>query len=81
MLKIPKDAKKFKYEQVPDFEVYIQSTSFNRVLMPDTKFLYEVNSAAKSESCSEHDCEGVRFKLKSVRDFLKSPSEFFQRVN
>lgn len=43
LLKIPSDAVKFKYKQVPDFEVFVQSTSYNRVLMPDTKFLYEAN--------------------------------------
>ena len=41
LLKIPSGATKFKFTQVPDFEIYVQSTSFNRVLLPDTKFLYE----------------------------------------
>ena len=46
LLKIPSDANKFKYQAVPDFEVFVQSTSYNRVLIPETKFLYEVDSAA-----------------------------------
>ena len=37
LLKIPSGATKFKFTQVPDFEIYVQSTSFNRVLLPDTK--------------------------------------------
>ncbi|KAF6031341.1 hypothetical protein EB796_010353 [Bugula neritina] len=47
LLKIPDGAAKFKYTQVDDFEVYVQSTSYNRVLMPDTKFLYEVKPGAR----------------------------------
>ncbi|XP_078687765.1 uncharacterized protein LOC144919951 [Branchiostoma floridae x Branchiostoma belcheri] len=44
-LGIPADAgKKFKFDlaKIPDFDVFIQSTSYNRALMPDTEFLYEV---------------------------------------
>ena len=52
LLKIPSDAVKFKYTQVPDFEVFVQSTSYNRVLMPDTKFLYEVNPDVRGEQGS-----------------------------
>ena len=51
LLKIPDGASKFKYSQVPDFEMYVQSTSHNRVLMPDTNFLYEVNPDARG-NCS-----------------------------
>ena len=51
LLKIPDGASKFKYTQVPDFEMYVQSTSHNRVLMPDTNFLYEVNPDARG-NCS-----------------------------
>ncbi|CAH1269975.1 Hypp4268 [Branchiostoma lanceolatum] len=45
-LGIPDDAgKKFKFDlsKIPDFDVFIQSTSYNRALMPDTEFLYEVS--------------------------------------
>jgi len=51
LLKIPDGAAKFKYTQVDDFEVYVQSTSYNRVLMPDTKFLYEVKPGARGIKC------------------------------
>jgi len=43
VLGIPKDTAKFKIDQdkLEDFDVFIQSTSHNRVLLPDTDFLYE----------------------------------------
>lgn len=36
-------SKKFslKLAEVPDFDVFVQSTSVNRVLLPGTEFLYE----------------------------------------
>lgn len=54
LLKIPSGAAKFKYTQVPDFEVFVQSTSYNRALMPDTKFLYEVNPEAGGKFIDVH---------------------------
>ena len=41
---MPKSSKKFKLDltEVPDFEVFVQSTSVNRVLLPGTEFLYEI---------------------------------------
>lgn len=30
-----------KSSEVPDFDVFVQSTSVNRVLFPGTEFLYE----------------------------------------
>jgi 3-hydroxyacyl-CoA dehydrogenase len=45
VLSIPKSAKKFKLDldEITDFDVFVQSTSVNRVLLPDTEFLYEVD--------------------------------------
>lgn len=54
LLKIPAGAQKFAFKQVPDFDVYVQSTSHNRVLMPNTKFLYEVNSSAAAKGDKSH---------------------------
>ena len=44
-LNIPKTSKKFKLDldEITDFDVFVQSTSVNRVLLPDTEFLYEVD--------------------------------------
>lgn len=45
ILGIPKSSKKFKVDlsEIPDFDVFVQSTSVNRVLLPDTNFLYETD--------------------------------------
>ncbi len=44
VLKIPKSSKKFTLDldEVGDFDVFVQSTSVNRILLPGTEFLYEV---------------------------------------
>lgn len=57
VLKIPKSAKKFKLdlEEVGDFDVFVQSTSVNRVLLPDTEFLYEAEeetATVRTWTCS-----------------------------
>lgn len=43
LLGIPKSSKKFTLDlsEIPDFDVFVQSTSVNRVLLPGTEFLYE----------------------------------------
>lgn len=43
VLNIPKSSKKFKLnlDEISDFDVFVQSTSVNRVLLPGTEFLYE----------------------------------------
>ncbi|XP_048584326.1 uncharacterized protein LOC5507494 [Nematostella vectensis] len=43
ILNIPKETAKFKLDQgkLDDFDVFVQSTSYNRVLLPDTEFLYD----------------------------------------
>lgn len=45
VLNIPKSSKKFKLDldEITDFDVFVQSTSVNRVLLPGTEFLYEVD--------------------------------------
>lgn len=46
-LGIPKSSKKFKIDlsDIPDFDVFVQSTSVNRILLPDTDFLYETDES------------------------------------
>ena len=42
VLKIPKDSVKkitVDHDDIPDFDIFVQSTSYNRVLLPNTKFL------------------------------------------
>lgn len=43
LLGIGKETAKFKLDKdkLEDFDVFVQSTSYNRVLMPDTEFLYD----------------------------------------
>ena len=45
ILGIAKSSKKFKIDlaEIPDFDVFVQSTSVNRVLLPGTDFLYETD--------------------------------------
>ena len=45
VLNIPISSKKFKLDldEITDFDVFVQSTSVNRVLLPGTEFLYEVD--------------------------------------
>ena len=38
------DPKKIKPSSLYKYRVFVQSTSYNRVLVPDTGFLYEVDS-------------------------------------
>lgn len=48
-LGVPKSSKKFKIDldELPDFDVFVQSTSVNRMLLPDTEFLYEVEEEVR----------------------------------
>ena len=52
VLGIPKSSKKFKLdlEEIGDFDVFVQSTSVNRILLPGTEFLYEVDGSAAVSS-------------------------------
>jgi len=47
VLAIPKSSKKFKLDlaEISDFDVFVQSTSVNRILLAHTEFLYEVEDA------------------------------------
>ena len=47
VLGIPKSSKKFKLDldEIGDFDVFVQSTSVNRILLPGTEFLYEVDGS------------------------------------
>jgi len=47
VLAIPKSSKKFKLDlaEIIDFDVFVQSTSVNRILLAHTEFLYEVEDA------------------------------------
>ena len=44
VLNIPKSSEKFTLDldEISDFDVFVQSTSVNRFLLPGTEFLYEV---------------------------------------
>ena len=48
MLGIAKETTKFHLdkEKLKDFDVFVQSTSYNRVLLPDTEFLYDTGEGA-----------------------------------
>ena len=44
----PSSGKKHKMDlsKIPDFDVFIQSTSYNRALIPDTEFLYDTGKGS-----------------------------------
>lgn len=48
-LGVAKTSKKFKLDlsEIEDFDVFVQSTSVNRVLLPGTEFLYEVEEVSR----------------------------------
>ena len=50
LLAIPKSSKKFQLDlaTITDFDVFVQSTSVNRALLPHTDFLYEAEEATVS---------------------------------
>ena len=51
ILKIPKNSPKktsVDKTEIPDFEIFVQSTSYNRVLLPDTKLVYQRKDEAAS---------------------------------
>ncbi|CAH3134969.1 unnamed protein product [Porites lobata] len=60
LLGIAKETVKFKLdkEKLADFDVFVQSTSYNRILLPDTEFLYdtgEKESTAVSDEAVKVD--------------------------
>ena len=54
MLGIGKETAKFHLdkEKLKDFDVFVQSTSYNRVLMPDTEFLYDTGEGGTASSAA-----------------------------
>ncbi|XP_020893701.1 uncharacterized protein LOC110232824 [Exaiptasia diaphana] len=52
ILGISKETTKFKMdkEKLEDFDVFIQSTSYNRILLPDTDFLYDTGKESDAAS-------------------------------
>ena len=50
MLGISKETTKFKLDKskLEDFDVFVQSTSYNRILLPDTEFLYDTGEGDAS---------------------------------
>jgi len=37
-------------DEVPDFEIYVQSTSYNRICLPNTKMIYQVNDLPETDT-------------------------------
>ena len=56
-LGVAKSSKRFTLDaaEVGDFDVFVQSTSVNRVLLPGTEFLYEVEEETDAVSQSASD--------------------------
>ena len=52
MLGIAKETTKFHLDKskLEDFDVFVQSTSYNRILLPDTEFLYDSSGGESSGS-------------------------------
>lgn len=52
MLGIAKETTKFHLDKskLEDFDVFVQSTSYNRMLLPDTEFLYDSSGGETSGS-------------------------------
>ena len=53
VLGIKASEKKFSLElsEIPDFDVFVQSTSVNRILLPGTDFVYEEESCRDDSVC------------------------------
>jgi hypothetical protein len=54
VLEIPKKTGKFKVdrEKLEDFDVFVQSTSYNRILVADSDFLYDTGEAEVKDDAS-----------------------------
>ena len=54
LLGIGKETAKFHLdkEKLKDFDVFVQSTSYNRVLMPDSEFLYDTGEGGTVSSAA-----------------------------
>ncbi len=64
---------KFKIDlgKIPDFDVFVQSTSYNRVLMPGTDFLYEADAAAPG-IVGFHGIKKARYRCFQCRYMMKN---------
>ncbi|XP_035678540.1 uncharacterized protein LOC118417194 [Branchiostoma floridae] len=62
VLGIPQDDSNFSLNKknIPDFDVFIQSTSYNRVLVPNTEFLYEVKTSCTAVDKKKGSAAGKR---------------------
>lgn len=71
ILGIPKHEVKFKLDlsEISDFDVFVQSTSVNRILIPGSEFLYEV------EENDEIDSSPVKKGAKGATKSSKTPPE------
>lgn len=51
VLDVPKTTSKYKLdrEKLEDFDVFVQSSSYNRVLLPDTEFLYDTGASGPKD--------------------------------
>ena len=55
VLNIPKKSAKkvtVDLENIPDFDIFVQSTSYNRVLLPGTKLLYKLEGEATDKAAT-----------------------------
>ena len=78
VLAIPKSSKKFKLDlaEISDFDVFVQSTSVNRILLAPTEFLYEVEDAeVATVGASIDDIVRVRVTILIVYAFEYFKSE------
>ena len=75
VLKLPKGSKKkvTVAEDTPDFEVFIQSSSHNRVLLPGTSILYQVGEA-------EVDGRPERKRKAAAETTVVSPAKVERKV-
>ena len=71
MLGIAKETTKFHLDKskLKDFDVFVQSTSYNRILLPDTEFLYdssggETSGSGKVTAASSASEEDVKAETK-----------------
>ncbi len=72
-LGIPKSSKKLTLNQdeLPDFDVFVQSTSVNRVLLPGTDFLYEVED--EPAKVREVGCMFILCFSITIVELIKAP--------
>ena len=48
-------------EEIPDFTIFVQSTSHNRVVLPDTKLIYRVKEEEEEAEEEEEDASPSKF--------------------